>query len=877
MKKLTMGILAHVDAGKTTLSEGLLYQSGEIRKLGRVDHGDSYLDGNTVERNRGITVFSKQARFRAGDTDVTFLDTPGHVDFSAEMERVLSVIDLGLLIISAPDGIQSHTETLWRLLQQRHIPVMVFINKMDLAVRERAAILGELTDAFGEGFVDFSRNRKTDEFLDDLTLAVPELTEKVLEGQPVTDDDIAEAIQRRRLYPCIFGSALKMQGLEFLATCLDRYTREPAYDETFGARVFKVSRDERGERLAFIRLTGGRLAVKTTLHGTDASGEAWEEKVNQIRFYSGMRYRSADEAEAGMVCAVTGLSKVIPGDALGSASADSGELLEPFMTYNVEIPEGMDMHTVLRHFRELGEEDPKLHVSWDAENGQIRIRLMGQIQLEVLRTMIEERYGYTVEFGTGKLIYLETIEDMVEGVGHFEPLRHYAEVHLILEPGERGSGIVYNSTVSEDILLRNWQRLILGNLEQKEHRGVLIGAPLTDVKITLAAGKAHEKHTSGGDFREASYRAVRNGLMKAKSVLLEPWFSFRIELPASYVGRAMMDIQQMGGRLGDLEQQGDRSVIPGEAPAAGLLDYPLTLAGYTGGQGRITCMLKGYDVCHNPEEVLAAYDYNPERDLENPADSVFVSHGSSNIVPWNEVAEHMHLPSALRSNAPEESVTETRRRNLRQALASDEELRAIFERTYGKKERTLHHGPTKRKTRADLLSPDSMTSPESRARNEEIRQKHLQKKGEPAERKPDLLIVDGYNLINCSTELRELASSNLGAAREQLVNQLVNYRGYMNCELTVVFDAYLVPYGVGSSEEQLGVRVVFTRSEEPADIYIGKLVDEEGGRRSVRVVSSDALVQQNALGHNAARISSREFLEEMAAVEQEIRKVLEEL
>ncbi len=871
MKKLTMGILAHVDAGKTTLSEGLLYQSGEIRKLGRVDHGDSYLDGNAVERNRGITVFSKQARFRADETDVTFLDTPGHVDFSAEMERVLSVIDLGLLIISAPDGIQSHTETLWNLLRQRNIPVMVFINKMDLAVRERDAILAELREVFGEGFVDFSRNRETDEFLDDLTLVVPEFAEKVLEDQPVTDDDIAEVIRQRRLYPCIFGSALKMQGLEFLVDCLNRYTREPAYDETFGARVFKVSRDERGERLAFIRLTGGRLAVKTTLHGTDVSGEAWEEKVNQIRFYSGMRYRSADEAEAGMVCAVTGLSKVIPGDALGSADPDQGELLEPFMTYNVEIPNGMDSHTVLRHFRELGEEDPKLHVSWDSENGHICIRLMGQIQLEVLRTMIEERYGYTVEFGAGKLIYLESITDTVEGVGHFEPLRHYAEVHLILEPGERGSGIVYNSTVSEDILPRNWQRLILGNLEQKEHRGVLIGAPLTDVKITLAAGKAHEKHTSGGDFREASYRAVRNGLMKAKSVLLEPWFSFRIELPAVQVGRAMTDIRQMGGRIGDPEQIADRSVIPGEAPAAGLIDYPLTLAGYTGGQGRITCTLMGYDVCHNPEEVMAEYDYTPERDLENPADSVFVSHGSSNIVPWNEVEEYMHLPSALRSNAPDESVTETRRRNLRQALASDDELREIFERTYGIREKTVRRSPVKRKTKEDIISPESMI------RNEEIKQKHLQKKSEPRDRKPDLLIIDGYNLINCSTELRKLANSDLGAAREQLVDQLINYRGYMNCELVVVFDAYLVPSGVGSIEQRLGVRTVFTRAEEPADIFIGRLVDEEGRNRSVRVVSSDALVQQNALGHDADRISSREFLEEMLEVEKEIRTMLEEL
>lgn len=871
MKKLTMGILAHVDAGKTTLSEGLLFRAGEIRKLGRVDHGDSFLDGNTVERNRGITVFSKQARFQAGDTEVTFLDTPGHVDFSAEMERVLSVIDLGLLIISAPDGIQSHTETLWKLLRQRNIPVMVFVNKMDLAVRERETIVEELKEAFGEGFVDFSRNRKSEEFLDDLTLEVPELAEKVLSDLPVTDGDIGEAVKGRRLFPCIFGSALKMQGIEYLMDCLDRYTLEPKYSESFGAKVFKVSRDERGERLVFMKITGGRLVVRTVLHGTDENGDPWEEKVNQIRFYSGMKYRSADEAEAGTVCAVTGLSKVIPGDALGSADPDRGEVLEPFLTYRVLVPENMDVHTVLRHFRALGEEDPKLHVTWNSETSEIGIRLMGQIQLEVLRIMIEERYGYTVDFDTGSLIYQETITDTVEGVGHFEPLRHYAEVHLILEPGERGSGVVYNSTLSEDILPRNWQRLILGNLEQKEHRGVLIGAPLTDVKITLAAGRAHEKHTSGGDFREASYRAVRNGLMKAHSEILEPWFSFRIELPTEYVGRAMTDVQQMGGRVFELEQTQDRSVVPGEAPAAGLLDYPVTLASYTGGQGRITCMLKGYDICTHRDQVMAEYPYDPERDLDNPADSVFVSHGGTSIVHWDEVEEHMHLPSALRSSAPEESVRDARKERLRREMASDEELRAIFERTYGKSKKVLHRGPVERRTKQDEISPESM------ARNEEIRKKHMKNRDSGTEPKPELLIIDGYNLINFSEPLRDLATKDLGAARQQLIDRLVNYQGYMRCELVVVFDAYRVSQGVERWEQHFGVKVIYTREEEPADILIGKMVDEAKGTRRVRVVSSDALVQQNALGHSAARTSSREFTEELSEIEKEIQEVLADL
>ena len=871
MKKLTMGMLAHVDAGKTTLSEGLLYRSGEIRKLGRVDHGDSYLDGNSVERNRGITVFSKQARFQAGNTEITLLDTPGHVDFSAEMERVLSVIDLGVLILSAPDGIQSHTETLWKLLQQRNIPVMVFVNKMDLAVREKETIIQELMDAFGSGFVDFSRDRQGEDFIDDITLALPELADKVLMDQDITDEDLILPLEQRRLYPCIFGSALKMQGLDCLTDCLDRYTREPEYDDRFGAKVFKVSRDERGERLAFIRLTGGKLTVRTTLQGTDSQGEPWEEKVNQIRFYSGMKYRSAEEAEAGMVCAVTGLSKVIPGDALGSADPDHREILEPFMTYRVQVPEGLDSHQVLRHFRELEEEDPKLYVNWSDETKEISIRLMGQIQLEVLQSMLEERYGYRVTFGTGQILYQETIDNTVEGVGHFEPLRHYAEVHLILEPGERGSGVVNNSTLSEDILLRNWQRLILSNLEQKKHRGVLMGAPLTDVKITLAAGKAHEKHTSGGDFREAACRAVRNGLMKAESVLLEPWFTFRIEVPTPYVGRVMTDVQQMGGHLGDLEQRGDRSILPGEAPAGELIDYPLTLTSFTGGQGRIHCTLKGYERCHNTEEVLKAQGYDPARDLENPADSVFVSHGSTSIVPWDQVEERMHLPSALRSTHPEESVTDLRREHLRRSIASDEELRAIFERTYGKSKKVLHRGPIERRTKQDEISA------EAQERNLEIRERHRKKRERTGESLPDLLILDGYNLINCSQELRELANNNLGAARQQLIDRLINYQGYMGCQLVVVFDAYLVPYGKGSRESRHGVEIIFTREEEPADILIGKMVDDEGGARSVRVVSSDALVQQNALGHDAARISSREFLEELAAVEADIRNLLDEL
>lgn len=865
-------MLAHVDAGKTTLSEALLYKAGELRRLGRVDHGDSFLDGNAIERNRGITVFSKQAMLTLGNTEVTLLDTPGHVDFSAEMERVLSVLDAAVLIISAADGIQSHTETLWRLLRQRRIPVFVFINKMDLAVRGSEAVIAELTASFGEGFVDFSRERASEPFLDDLTMAAPELTDAVLAGRELSDREIALPVAERRVFPCVFGSALKLEGVDRLMECIDRFAPVSPCGDGFAARVFKISRDSRGERLAFLKITGGSLSTKETLSGTDENGEPWEEKVNQIRIYSGLRYSTADRVEAGSVCAVTGLSRVLPGDVLGEEEPLQADALEPFLTYTVGLPAGVDRNSALRNIRELSEEDPKLHVTWEAETGEIGIRLMGQVQMEVLQSMIEERYGYRVEFGSGRIIYLETIEDTVEGVGHFEPLRHYAEVHLLMEPGERGSGIVYDSTISEDILPRNWQRLIMGSLEQKEHVGVLIGAPITDMRITLAAGKAHDKHTSGGDFREASWRAVRNGLMKAKSVLLEPWFEFRIELPTAFVGRAMTDIQQMGGRLGELSQSGETSVVPGEAPAAWLMDYPLVLTSYTGGQGRMSCSLKGYDVCHNSGEVKAAAGYDPERDVENTADSVFVSHSASNIVHWDEVEEHMHLPSVLkRGGGASDSGGEEREQraeHLRRALATDEELKAIFEKTYGPVKQRLHRGAIERSGAERELSE------EDRAVDEAKRRKHAHDRTPKVPASPEVIIIDGYNLINGEASLKELAARDIGAAREQLTERLINYCGYLQCEIYVVFDAYKVPYGTGAEEHRHGVTILYTRAEEPADIRIGMMVEELVGTRRVRVVSSDGLVQQNALGHDALRVSSRDFLRELRDVEEEIREAL---
>lgn len=880
MKQVTAGIVAHVDAGKTTLSEAMLYKTGEIRKLGRVDHGDSFLDGNDVERNRGITVFSKQAGFEIGDTKITLLDTPGHVDFSAEMERVLSVIDYALLIISASDGVQSHTETLWRLLEARGIPVFVFINKMDLAVREQADIVNELIDRFGDGFVDFGKDHESEEFIDDITLACPEFVDQVLEGDGLTKTDIIEAIRERKIYPCCFGSALKVQGVDEFMQCMDEFMVEPEWDSEFGAKVFKITRDANDERLTFMKITGGELACRELINGVSKAGEEWSEKVNQIRVYSGMKYQSVDRVKAGMVCSVTGFTKTLPGDALGSAEASHEEALEPFLSYVVRPIDNIDPNTLLRDMKKLAEEDPKLHISWNPDTSEIGLRLMGEVQQEIIVGMIKDRFGYDVELGNAKLVYLETVTNTVEGVGHFEPLRHYAEVHLIIEPGERGSGIVIDSILPEDVLLRNWQRLILTHLEEKEHKGVLIGAPITDVKITLAAGRAHDKHTNGGDFREATYRAVRNGLMKATCRVLEPWFSFRIDVPSGNVGRVMTDIEQMSGKIKELSQEGDWSVVLGEAPASTLLEYPTMLTAFTSGKGRISMQLLGYDTCPNQQEVIEEACYDPCRDIHNSPDSVFVSHTASDIVPWYEVEKHMHLPYVLKEDgtvrtAAKEIERQVRAEKFRKTIASDEELKAIFERTFGANKSKPKNGPVvrmnKRQTEAQIKAQND-------TRNQEIRAKHAHNQPVSdavlAKEKP-LVLIDGYNLINFWKELSELASVNMGAARDQLIEYMINYRGYMNCDVMVVFDAYKVPFGVGSTEDHFGLKVVYTAADEPADIRIGKLTDELGRKREVRVVSSDLLVQQNALGHNARRVSSGDFVAEFYEIQEEIRHVLE--
>ena len=893
-KKITLGILAHVDAGKTTLSEALLYLTGEIKKPGRVDHGDAFLDDDPIERNRGITIFSRQARFTirdsgGRDTEVTLIDTPGHVDFAAEMERSLSVLDYALLVISGSEGVQAHTKTLLRLLRERNIPVFAFVNKMDIAVRKKEDILKELASELQAGLADFSGAReRTEEFTDAVTLHAPELAETVLEGNELTDAEIAAAVRSGEIIPCMFGSALKAEGITELLDVLGRYTTEPQRGSEFAARVFKTAASDEGERLCFIKVTGGVLKVKDKIRINSASGEAdGEEKVNRILLFSGSRSVSADSAPAGTVCAVTGLSKALPGDGLGAEAPLGGASIKPFMVYSVKGPEGMDPYLLMKDLRLLAEEDPMLNVSRSSD-GSIDIRLMGQVQLEVIQTMIKDRFGYDVSFDSGSVLYLETVSGTYEGVGHFEPLRHYAEVHLIIEPGERGSGIVITSAVPEDELALNWQRLIMTHLYEKEHAGVLTGAPLTDVRITLAAGRAHEKHTNGGDFREATYRAVRNALMQARAegraVLLEPWCEYEIELPARSVGRAMTDIRQMGGTQDGLEQNEDTARIKGRVPASEISDYQLTLSGYTSGEGRLSCVPCGYDECHNAEAVIGETGYDPERDIDNPADSVFVNHSGSDIVKWDEVPDHMHIGSVLKRTADEPSGTDAVwhgsgqrtsaldvKEEAKRRIAAEKELKSIFERTYGPSKKTLRREASEKdyRKRPELTEEEAARN---EARNLEIRER-LKHRSEKSSQKPDMILIDGYNIIFADEYLKDLFARDGGSARDQLIDRLGNFAGYTGADVTVVFDAYNVPHSEVREEDRNGVKIVFTAENEPADIRMGVMAAAAGDRR-VYVVSSDSLVQTDAMTHGALRISSREFLTELARTEEEIREHL---
>lgn len=851
MNRLVIGILAHVDSGKTTLSEGMLYTAGELRRLGRVDHGDAFLDTNEIERDRGITIFSKQAVMRFNDTEFTLLDTPGHVDFSTEMERTLSVLDYAILVISGTDGVQNHTETLWRLLKRYNVPVFLFINKMDLNA-DHDAVMDELRYRFGDGCIDFGADRTSDEFMDSLAMCDEVIMNGFLENGSVKTADIRNAIAKRNIFPCFFGSALKTEGVKKFLEGLELYTKRAIYDDNFGAQVFKISEDEQGARLTHMKITGGTLKVKTQLVGNKKN--EWSEKVNQIRVYSGTKYQTIDEALPGMVCAVTGLTQTYPGEGIGCASDAKGAVLESVLTYRMELPNDIDIHTALTDLRHLEEEDPQLHIIWSEQLQEIHVQVMGEVQLEVLQRVISDRFGFDVEFTHGSIAYKETISAPVEGVGHYEPLRHYAEVHLLLEPAEKGSGMQFAVNCSEDALDRNWQRLILTHLKEKPHIGVLTGSPITDMKITLVAGRAHQKHTEGGDFRQATYRAVRQGLKMAQSVLLEPYYEFHLEVPTENIGRAMTDIQQMGGTFSSPETYGDMTIISGRAPVSTMREYSKDVISYTSGKGRLNCILSGHEPCHNSDEVIAEIGYDSDTDLENPADSVFCSHGAGFVVKWNEVYDHMHLEGIRfdEGNEDDEETVRQRAENYLDMVADDNELMQIFERTYGPVTRKVS-SYTVRKT----ATPQKKYG-----------------KAKPLPQGPEYLLVDGYNIIFAWNELKELAKSSLKSARDRLIDILCNYRGFRQCELILVFDAYKVKGNTGSVEKIHNINVVYTKEAETADMYIEKTTHELGKKHRVRVATSDNLEQIIILGNGATRISADEFLHEVKSAEKAIMEII---
>ena len=851
-KQIVLGILAHVDSGKTTLSEAMLYRAGVTRRLGRVDHKDAFLDTDALEKARGITIFSKQALLTAGDTDITLLDTPGHVDFSTETERTLQVLDYAVLVVSGTDGVQSHTETLWRLLRRYHVPTFVFVNKMDLPGMERQELLAQLNRRLGEGFVDFGAEQADRD--EALALCDENLMDRMLDAGQLQDADLIPAIARRHVFPCWFGAALKLEGVDALLDGLDRYTRPAPALKAFGAKVFKVSQDEQGARLTWLRVTGGELKVKAQLTG-EADGEPWAEKANQLRLYSGAKYTLTEAIGPGQVCAVTGLTKARPGEGLGAERDSDLPVLEPVLSYQVLLPEGADVHAALGKLHRLEEEEPQLHVVWNETLGEIHVQLMGEIQLEVLRSLLAERFGLAVEFGPGGILYKETITEPMEGVGHYEPLRHYAEVHLKLEPLPRGSGMQFAADCREEVLDKNWQRLVLTHLEEKQHLGVLTGSPLTDVKITLIAGRAHLKHTEGGDFRQATYRAVRQGLMLAKSQLLEPWYAFRLEVPAENIGRAMSDIQRMEGTFDPPESGEETAVLTGFAPVSTMRSYPMEVVSYTRGRGHLSLTLDGYRPCHNAQEVIAAIGYEPEHDLDNPADSVFCAHGAGFVVPWDQVRSHMHVDSGWgKSTRPEQEAAVPQRRAMayRATLEEDAELLKIFERTYG---------PIKRDPLAAFRPVQKRERPDFAAEQWEIA--------------PEYLLVDGYNIIFAWDELNALSKESLDAARHKLMDILCNYQGFQKCVLILVFDAYRVPGSPGSIEQYHNIHVVYTKEAETADMFIERVTHEIGRNRRVRVATSDGMEQIIILGHGALRVSARMFHEEVQNVEKQIRALVQ--
>lgn len=873
-KQITMGILAHVDAGKTTLSEGILYTCKAIRKLGRVDHQDAFLDTNTLERNRGITIFSKQAECTLGEFGMTFLDTPGHVDFSAEMERTLQVLDYAILVISGADGVQGHTETLWRLLSRYQIPVFLFINKMDQPGTDREALLAEVKEKLDANCVEFSADQTDEEWKEQVAVCDEQVMEAYLEGEEISREQIRQMIRERKLFPCYFGSALKMTGVEEFLDDLKLRIRETSYPETFGAKIYKITRDNQGERLTHMKITGGTLKVKSVLSNgrPGETGEGiWQEKVNQIRIYSGEKYTMVSEVKAGTVCAVTGLTATYPGQGLGSEQASDMPVLEPVLSYRIGLPEEVNVHQALLQLRQLEEEEPLLHIVWNGTLGEIYAQVMGEVQIEILKSLIKERFGMTVTFDEGNIVYKETILEPVEGVGHFEPLRHYAEVHLLLEPGETGSGLIFAADCSEDVLDRNWQRLILTHLEEREHKGVLIGAPITDMKITLLTGRAHIKHTEGGDFRQATYRAVRQGLRKAKSQLLEPYYEFRLEVPSEQVGRSMTDIQKMLGEFDPPKTEGEMTVLTGSAPVVTMRDYQKEVISYTSGRGRFSCTLKGYYPCHNQEEVVEAVGYDPEADLENPTGSVFCAHGAGFVVNWDQVEEYMHVESGWNAPAgqetkPEKPVTAKNwKEENEKYLATEKELEEIFERTYGPIRKLGEEPPAGRSVKGWKKS--RRDPPEGYGKSTSD---YKQKKTPDGEK--EYLLVDGYNIIFAWEDLKELAAVNIDGAREKLMDILCNYQGFKKSTLILVFDAYKVKGNPGSVETYHNIHVVYTKEAETADQYIEKTVHEIGRKYRVTVATSDQLEQVIILGQGGQRMSARELLEDVIEVSHQIRE-----
>ena len=872
-KRQVIGILAHVDAGKTTLAESILYLSGNIRSLGRVDHGNTFLDTNEMERARGITIFSKQAEvtLKAGaeELPVTFMDTPGHVDFSAEMERTLQILDYAVLVINGMDGIQGHVLTLWKLLSRYHIPTFLFVNKMDQSGTDRAKLLKELQERLSDHCIPFDV-AQDDEWKESVAMCTEKLMEQYLETGEIALDDIKDSIANRHIFPCFFGSALKIQGVENLLQGLVNLTNRKKYPAQFGARVYKITRDEKGNRLTHVKLTGGSLKVKELIG---------EEKADQIRFYSGVQFRTENEAFAGEVCAITGLESTYAGQGLGIEESLEQPVLAPVLTYQLILPVGAEPHVVYRKLMQLEEEEPLLHLVWEEQTKEIRAQVMGEVQIEVLKNMIKERLGLEVTFGTGCIVYKETIAEAVEGVGHFEPLRHYAEAHILLEPGERGSGLTFATDVSTDVLDLNWQRLILTHLEEKQHKGVLVGAPITDMKLTVIGGRSHKKHTEGGDFREATYRAVRQGLKKAKNILLEPVYEFRLEVPQESVGRVMTDIGKMQGKFSDPEMTGNIAVLCGTAPVATMQEYPMEVAAYTKGEGRIFLSPGGYEPCHNEEEVIAAMGYDSEADLANPTGSVFCAHGAGFVVPWDEVENYMHVETEWEEENTENyagsittagntvsvnTQTQTARKSGGSAVgafsAEDKELAEIFNRTYGKSE-------SKGKT-GNAYDPMSVVHRPSMPRKVEIK---------PQERQEEYLLVDGYNIIFSWDELNEMSKTNIAAARQKLMDVLCNYQGFKKCTLILVFDAYKVEGFQGEVQKYHNIHVVYTKEAETADQYIEKTVHQIAKKYKVTVATSDATEQVIIWGAGAMRMSAQGLLQEVQETNKEIRRLLEEV